>query len=93
MTRIPSIEALVPSWVLDLRAENKSPATIEAYTYATTQFRDYLVARGMPTEVERITGEYVSAFLADLLRIPFRGHRRDPVSRPAPVLRVVRVRG
>src|SRR5688500_6551480 len=64
---ITDIETLVPSWVLDLRAERKSPSTIEAYSYATTQLRAYLVAHGMPTDVEKITREYVSAFLADLL--------------------------
>ena len=64
---ITDIETLVPSWVLALQAERKSPSTIEAYTYATTQIRAYLVAHGMPTDVEKITREYVSAFLADLL--------------------------
>lgn len=66
---ISDIEALVPSWVLDLRAENKSPATIVAYTYATTQLRDYLVAQGMPTEVGRITREYVASFLEHVLSV------------------------
>ncbi len=66
---ISGIEALVPSWVLDLRAENKSPATIEAYTYATTQLHDFLVANGMPTEVEKITREYVAAFLQQVLSV------------------------
>ena len=58
---------LVPSWRLSLEAGNKSPATVTSYLYATTQFRVYLQAQGMPTDVTAITREYVESFLRDLI--------------------------
>ncbi len=64
---VSDVEALLPSWTLSLRAENKSDATIESYTYATTQFARFARQRGMPTDVGSIAREHVEAFLADLL--------------------------
>lgn len=71
---VSDLEALMPSWTLSLRAENKSVATITSYTYATTQFRAFLVDKGMPTDVSAIAREHVEAFLADLLE------RRSPAT-------------
>lgn len=65
---ITDIEVLVPSWVLSLEAENKSPATIRAYTYATTQLSAFLREHGMPSDVTAIAREHVEAFIAHLLR-------------------------
>lgn len=67
MRSVTDLDALVPSWVLSLQAENKSPATVTSYTYATEQFRAFAVERGMPTSVDAITREHVESFLADLL--------------------------
>ena len=64
---VSDIEVLVPSWRLSLEAGNKSPATVTSYLYATTQFRVYLQAQGMPTDVTAITREYVESFLRDLI--------------------------
>jgi site-specific recombinase XerD len=64
---VSDIEVLVPSWKLSLGAENKSPATITAYSYATTQFSAYLRANGMPTDVGAISREHIEAFLLDLI--------------------------
>ncbi len=71
---VADIDALVPSWRLSLMAENKSPATLMAYTYATTQFSVFLHSKGMPTEVGALAREHVEAFLADLLE------RRSPAT-------------
>jgi site-specific recombinase XerD len=64
---VADVDVLVPSWVLSLQAENKSPATIQSYTYATKQFSAFLRSRGMPTDVDKIAREHVEAFLAEIL--------------------------
>jgi site-specific recombinase XerD len=63
---VSDIETLVPSWQLSLQAENKSPATLTSYGYATTQFAAFLHDRGMPTDVGAIAREHVEAFLVDV---------------------------
>jgi site-specific recombinase XerD len=64
---LSDLEVLVPSWIISLEAGNKSPATVMAYTYATTQFAAYLRAHRISTDVTAITREHVESFLADLL--------------------------
>ncbi|MCI0633894.1 MAG: tyrosine-type recombinase/integrase [Actinobacteria bacterium] len=63
---IADVDALAPSWKLSLAAENKSPATITAYGYATTQLSAFLRSRGMPTDVGAIAREHLEAFLLDV---------------------------
>src|ERR1700687_1924230 len=64
-----SLELLLPSWELGLRAARKSPKTIRAYGEAAKQLLDYLRGAGMPTEVGGIHREHVEAFIANLLDI------------------------
>ena len=64
---VGNIDRMVTSWQRHLRAENKTPQTVMAYTYAGSQFSDFLRYRGMPVDVGSITREHVEAFLADLL--------------------------
>jgi site-specific recombinase XerD len=64
---VAQVEALAPSWKLSLAAENKSPNTIEAYTYATSQLASFLRSRGMPTDVGAIAREHIEAFLLDVM--------------------------
>jgi site-specific recombinase XerD len=56
------IAALLPSWRRHLRAENKSPRTLQSYEEAADQFADFLRTSGMPTEVAKLTREHVEAF-------------------------------
>jgi site-specific recombinase XerD len=63
----PSILDLLPSFIHHLRAENKAPRTIQAYTEATRRLHDFLATAGMPTRVESIAREHVEAFIADQL--------------------------
>jgi site-specific recombinase XerD len=63
----PKLLDLVPSFQLHLRAENKSPKTIESYTEAVRRLHDYLAAKGMPLEAASITGEHIESFMADQL--------------------------
>lgn len=58
---------LVPDWTRSLRAQNKSPNTIEAYTAAAEQFIAFLREKGMPTEAVKITREHVETFVQHLL--------------------------
>ena len=74
---VADVETLAPSWRLSLEAENKSPATITSYTYATTQFVAFLRENGMPTDVDAITREHIEAFLVDVLE------RRSPATAEA----------
>lgn len=70
----PDVETLAESWRLSLRAENKSPATVAAYSYATTQLVAFLHERGMPEAVGAIAREHIEAFIDDLLE------RRSPAT-------------
>jgi site-specific recombinase XerD len=67
-SRIADIDALVPSWRLSLEAENKSPATIVAYTYGTTQLTAFLRSTGMPTAVDSLAREHIEAFLLNVIQ-------------------------
>ena len=58
---------LLPSWPRHLRAENKSPRTIQSYSEAAGQFCAFLADGGMPTVVTKLTREHVEAFLEHLL--------------------------
>lgn len=61
------LAGLLPSWRRHLRAENKSPRTIQSYTEAAEQFCAFLTATGMPTAVAKLTREHIEAFLEHLL--------------------------
>ncbi len=50
-----------------LKAQNKSPATVAAYSSAVRQFADYLEAHGMPTSVAGIHREHCESFIAHLV--------------------------
>jgi site-specific recombinase XerD len=57
----------VPAWIRSLRAENKSPKTIETYGEGARLFLAFLARQHMPTEASEITREHVDSFIADLL--------------------------
>jgi site-specific recombinase XerD len=58
--------ALLPSWRVSLRAQNRAPRTIEGYLKVATRFHAFLDAAGMPTRVASITREHIEAYLAAL---------------------------
>jgi site-specific recombinase XerD len=64
---VGDLASLVPAWVRSLRAENKSPKTIETYGEAARLFVGFLAQQHMPTAVDEITREHVEYFIADLL--------------------------
>jgi site-specific recombinase XerD len=69
---LADIDVLAASWRLSLEAENKSTATVVAYTYATSQLSAFLRKTGMPTDVDKIAREHIEAFLRDVIE------RRSP---------------
>jgi site-specific recombinase XerD len=50
-----------------LLARNRSPKTIKSYLEAIDLFRDFSVAAGFPTAVDKINRDHVETFLADQL--------------------------
>lgn len=64
---LSQITRLAESWKLHLRAERKSPATIEVYCSAVDRLADFLTTAGMPTDVTKLHREHVEAFIVDLL--------------------------
>lgn len=58
---------LLPSWLRALRAENKSPRTIDSYNLAATQLLDYLTEHGHPTAAREVTRAEIQDFLTEVL--------------------------
>ena len=71
---LENLNDMATSWVRHLRAENKAPQTVMAYTYATDQLRDYLAAHELPLDVASIQPPHIEAFLVDILS------RRSPAT-------------
>jgi site-specific recombinase XerD len=67
LTTTVRIEALVPSFVRHLKAENKSERTVQAYLLATAGLARFLAERGMPLDVEGIHREHVESYIEDCL--------------------------
>ena len=63
----PTVAEMAESWARSLRARNARPETQRTYGAAVEQFGAFLVERGMPTEVAKITREHVEAFIERLL--------------------------
>jgi site-specific recombinase XerD len=64
---VSDVRTLARSWRLSLQAANRSPNTIEVYGSALARFTEYLIAHGMPTDVDKIAREHVESFLARML--------------------------
>ncbi len=64
---VGDLSTLIPSFERSLRASNKSPKTLKVYGDAARQFHRFLLAAGMPTEVEKIRREHVEAYIEDVL--------------------------
>ena len=59
---------LLPSWGRHLRAENKSPRTVQSYQEAARLFVAYLSVEGLPTTAAEIRRGHVEAWEEHLLR-------------------------
>src|SRR3954447_15871260 len=63
----PLLDELVDEFRDSLRARNRSPKTIKAYTDTAHRFAAFLAERGMPTTPAGVAREHVEAFIADQL--------------------------
>lgn len=62
-----SIGRLKSSWELSLKADNKSPRTVQSYLEGLGFFEDFLVERNYPTQVNQISRQHVEEWIIDLL--------------------------
>jgi site-specific recombinase XerD len=63
---LASFQGLRESFERSLRAQNRSPKTIDTYVQSLVQFERFLVRKGMPTQVSDIHREHVEEFIAEL---------------------------
>lgn len=62
----PDLAALVPSWIVALQAERKSPSTITTYRKGAADFLRWATETGTPAIIDRTTvTAYSAALLAD----------------------------
>lgn len=61
------LEALIRSWRGSLRADNKSPRTIDVYIGSATLLLAYLRENDLPTDGAAVTRHHVGGFIEDLL--------------------------
>lgn len=64
---MPHLTDLLPSFAINLRAQNRSPRTEESYRLAVEQLEAFLAAQGHSIEVADVERVHVQAFLAHLL--------------------------
>lgn len=64
--RFGDIRGEIEPWTTHLRAERKSPRTIESYADSLRQLGGFLASRGMPTKASAIRREHLEAFFLDL---------------------------
>lgn len=65
--RVSDLRDLLPSFERHLRAENKSPRTVQAYVEHGQMLAAFLVAQGMPSAPAEIRREHLEAFLTEEL--------------------------
>lgn len=66
MTTTDPFQGLLFSWTLALRADNKSPKTLEGYKDSVTQYADWLHHNGHTDTLENITAPLIRGWLAQL---------------------------
>jgi len=64
---VGDLASLIPSFERSLRAENKSPKTVQVYGEAARQLLAFLRDAEMPTEAAHITREHVETFIEGLV--------------------------
>jgi site-specific recombinase XerD len=68
----PIFRALLNSWRRSLLAENRAPRTVQTYIEALTKLGQFLVDKGMPTDVASIRREHIEEFIRELLAKGFK---------------------
>lgn len=67
LTTKPGVRPLVESWVRSLRADGKSPRTIENYALAVRALTDWADEHGEPLDPAKQTTDHLRRFIADEL--------------------------
>ncbi|MGH2692882.1 MAG: tyrosine-type recombinase/integrase, partial [Actinomycetota bacterium] len=63
------MEPMLDSFTRHLRAENRSPRTVQSYEESVRQFTAFILDRGMPTRIAAITREHVELWMEHLLKV------------------------
>jgi site-specific recombinase XerD len=63
------VAGLLPSWSRHLRAENRSPRTIQSYLEAAEQFIVFAAEHGLPPTGPELQRSHIEAFLDHLLEV------------------------
>ncbi|SDL14130.1 Site-specific recombinase XerD [Nocardioides sp. YR527] len=61
-------DGLITSWLLALEAENKSPRTLENYSYGPIRLAEWLDAQDRPDDPREVTSDDVTAYVVDVTR-------------------------
>ncbi len=76
-----SVAPLVSAYLTHLRAEGKSPKTVDWHRHCLTQFARWMEAHGHPADPEQWTPALIRAYLAHLGSRPKAdGHPLTPTS-------------
>ncbi|WP_099025733.1 tyrosine-type recombinase/integrase [Mycolicibacterium palauense] len=59
------LSELLPSWLITLRGERKSPSTVKAYRSGVQAFIDYCAAQGIPADLTKANVVSFMAYLSD----------------------------
>jgi integrase len=64
---VNDVAELRRGWDVSLRSRNRQPGTIKSYLQALDLFREFSVAAGFPTAVDKINRDHVETFIGDQL--------------------------
>ncbi len=84
-----TLDELIGSWTLSVRAANRAPRTVAQYVdESLAQVRRWMAEHQPELAPEAITRQHVESYLAKIASTPFGVHRPDPVQGAAAVLRL-----
>jgi site-specific recombinase XerD len=63
---VGDLATLIAPFERSLRAQRKSPRTIDTYGQSARQLVAFLQTQGMPTQATKVTREHVESFIEDL---------------------------
>jgi len=75
-SRATRLDNLIQGYRLYARTEGKSPKTIRITTTAVNTLRDFLEARGLPTDVTEIDTQELREFILHLQQVKTFEHHR-----------------
>ena len=64
-TKVDDLDVLIQHWARHLKQDDKAVSTMKGYLLTATTFREFLLSKGLPTEVTAIDSDAVKDFLVD----------------------------